>query len=35
VIPGAESVVMEGGHLIYKEAVGEFYRVVSEFPNRY
>jgi aminoacrylate hydrolase len=30
-IPGAESVVMDGGHLIYKEAVGEFHRVVSEF----
>jgi aminoacrylate hydrolase len=34
-IPGAETVVMEGGHLIYKEAVGEFHRVVSEFLIRH
>jgi aminoacrylate hydrolase len=34
-IPGAESVVMDGGHLIYKEAVGEFHRVVSEFLVRH
>lgn len=35
VIPRAESVVMDGGHLIYKEAVGEFHRVVSEFLKRH
>ena len=35
VIPGAESVVMEGGHLIYKEAVEEFHRVVTEFVTRH
>lgn len=34
-IPGAESVVMDGGHLIYKEAVSEFHRVVSEFLIRH
>jgi aminoacrylate hydrolase len=34
-IPGAESVVMDGGHLIYKETVDEFHRVVSEFLNRH
>lgn len=34
-IPGAESVVMEGGHLIYKEAVDEFHQVVSEFLHRH
>jgi aminoacrylate hydrolase len=34
-IPGAESVVMEGGHLIYKEAVAEFHRVVTEFLARH
>ena len=34
-IPGAESVVMDGGHLIYKESVAEFHRVVSDFLNRH
>lgn len=34
-IPGAESVVLEGGHLIYKEAVAEFHRVVTEFLLRH
>lgn len=34
-IHGAETVVIEGGHLIYKEAVDEFHRVVSEFISRH
>lgn len=34
-IPAAESVVTEGGHLIYKEAVAEFHRLVSEFLRRH
>lgn len=34
-IPGATSVVMDGGHLIYKESVTEFHRIVSEFLNRH
>ncbi|MFP3914001.1 MAG: alpha/beta fold hydrolase [Actinomycetota bacterium] len=34
-IPGAEQAVIEGGHLIYKEAESEFYGVVSEFIARH
>lgn len=34
-IPRAESVVVEGGHLIYKEAVDEFHRAVSGFILRH
>lgn len=34
-IPGAESVVIDGGHLIYKESPTEFHRVVSEFIDRH
>lgn len=34
-IPGAEMVVMDGGHLIYKESVDEFHRVVTEFLTRH
>lgn len=34
-IPEAESVVVEGGHLIYKEAVDEFHRLVSDFLRRH
>lgn len=34
-IPGAEMVVMEGGHLIYKEAVGRFLGTISEFLRRH
>jgi aminoacrylate hydrolase len=34
-IPGATSVVMDGGHLIYKESMTEFHRVVNEFLNRH
>jgi aminoacrylate hydrolase len=30
-IPGSEFVVMDGGHLIYKEAPEEFHRLVAEF----
>ena len=34
-IPGATSVVMDGGHLVYKESVTEFHRIVSEFLYRH
>lgn len=34
-IPGAESAVIDGGHLIYKEAVPEFHRVVSGFISQH
>lgn len=34
-IPGADSVVIEGGHLIYKEAVDEFHQAVAGFIRRH
>lgn len=34
-IPGADFVVLEGGHLIYKESVERFHRVVSGFVRRH
>lgn len=34
-IPEAESRVLEGGHLIYKEAVEEFHAAISEFISRH
>lgn len=34
-IPGAEHVVIDGGHLIYKESPAEFHRVVTEFLARH
>ena len=34
-VGGAELVVMDGGHLIYKETPEEFHRVVTEFLARH
>lgn len=34
-IPAAESVTIEGGHLIYKESPAEFHRVVKDFIDRH